>query len=358
MFQQDLAPVADSLTASALVAALPLMVILVLLGVLRIKAHWAALAALVTAVLVAVTAFGMPVRLALLSGTEGAVFGLFPIMWIVLNALVVHRLTVVSGRFEDLRRTFALISDDPRVMAVLIAFCFGGLLEALTGFGVPVAITAVMLTAIGFPPFRAAVLVLLANTVPVAYGAMATPILTASALTGLPADDIGAVVGRQTPVLALLVPLILVGMVDGARGIRQTWPVAVVCGVSFSIGQFVSSNYISVELTDIIAALVALGVTVLFLHVWRPAGAEDALRDLHARAETRASGGGGTRQRRQCRGRAARGPGARPDPHPRRHGAAPVRDHRRGLLGRAAVGTGQDRSDRKRRQSRLAGTAR
>ena len=352
MFQQDLVPVAGSLTASALVAALPLMVMLVLLGGLRIRAHWAALGALAVAVLVAVLAFGMPVRLALLSGTEGAAFGVFPIMWIVLNALVLYQLTVVSGRFEDLRRSFALISDDPRVMAVLIAFCFGGLLEALTGFGVPVAITAVMLTAIGFAPFRAAVLVLLANTVPVAYGALATPILTAGALTGLSADRIGAVVGRQTPVLALLVPLILVGMVDGARGIRQTWPVPVVCGVSFSIGQFVSSNYISVELTDIIASLFALGMTVLLLRIWSPAGAEQALRDLHATGAEPSAGGN------SAASRCARGAEARRDRRPCRHGTAPVRDHRRGLRGRAAVETGQDPPDRKRRQRRLARAAR
>ena len=292
MYQQDLTPVSDSLTASALVALTPLVVIVVLLGVLRIKVHWAGLGGLAAAVLIASTIFRMPVGLALLSGTEGAAFGLFPIMWIVVNALWVYHLTVVSGRFEDLRASFRLISDDPRITAVLIAFCFGGLLEALTGFGAPVAITAVMLTATGFPPFRAAAIVLIANTAPVAFGAVATPILTASALTAIPADAIGAVVGRQTPVLALFVPLILVGMVDGRRGIRQTWPAAVVCGAGFSIGQFVSSNHISVELTDIIASLVALGVTVVFLRAWHPAGTEDALRDLHAgrEAETRAGG--------------------------------------------------------------------
>jgi len=285
MYQQDLTPVSDSLTASALIALVPLIVIFVLLGVLRIKAHWAGLGGLAAAVFVASTAFRMPTGLALLSGTEGAVFGLFPILWIVVNALWVYQLTVVSGRFEDLRVSFRLISDDPRVTVVLIAFCFGGLLEALTGFGVPVAITAMMLTAIGFSPFRAAAVVLIANTAPVAFGAVATPILTASALTSIPTDAIGAVVGRQAPVLALFVPLILVGMVDGRRGIRETWPAAVVCGTGFSIGQFVGSNYVSVELTDIIASLVALGMTVVFLRVWHPAGTEDALRDLHTARE-------------------------------------------------------------------------
>ncbi|HEY3259149.1 MAG TPA: L-lactate permease, partial [Pseudonocardiaceae bacterium] len=291
MFKQELAPVASSLTLSALIALLPLITIFILLGVLRIRAHWAGLASLGVAILVAITAFKMPIDLALLSGTEGAVFGLYPIMWIVFNALWVYQLTVVSGRFEDLRETFNLISADPRIMAVLIAFCFGGLLEALAGFGAPVAITGVMLMAIGFSPFKAAAVVLLANTAPVAYGAIATPILTAGALTGIPADDIGAMVGRQTPILALFVPLILIGMVDGRRGIRQAWPAAVACGVSFSIAQFVSSNYISVELTDIIASLVAVGVTVLFMRVWHPAGTEEALSDLRASAEAEAAAG-------------------------------------------------------------------
>jgi lactate permease len=295
MFKQELAPVAGSLTLSALIALLPLIAIFILLGVLRIKAHWAGLCALAVAILVAIIAFKMPLGLSLLSASEGAVFGLFPIMWIVFNALWVYQLTVVSGRFEDLRESFNLVSADPRIMAVLIAFCFGGLLEALAGFGAPVAITGVMLMAIGFSPFRAAAVVLLANTAPVAYGAIATPILTAGALTHIPADEIGAVVGRQTPILALFVPLILVGMVDGRRGIRQTWPAALVCGVTFAIAQFVSSNFISVELTDIIASLVALGVTVLFMRVWQPAGTEEALRDLRASAaeeEARAAGGG------------------------------------------------------------------
>ena len=292
MFRLDLDPVSNSLTASALIGLLPLLTIFVLLGVLRIKAHWAGLASLGVAILVAITAFRMPVDLALLSASEGAVFGLFPIMWIVFNALWVYQLTVVSGRFEDLRASFSLVSDDPRIMAILIAFCFGGLLEALAGFGAPVAITGVMLMALGFSAFKAATVVLLANTAPVAYGAIATPILTAGNLTRIPYEDIGAVVGRQTPVLALFVPLVLVGMVDGRRGIRQTWPAALVCGVTFGVAQFVSSNFISVELTDIIAALVAIGATIAFLRVWHPAGTAEALADL--RAETaRDSGGGG-----------------------------------------------------------------
>lgn len=293
MFEQNIEAVAGSLTLSALIALLPLLTIFVLLGVLKWKAHWAGLSALAVALLVAVLAFGMPVQLALLSATEGGIFGLFPIMWIVFNALWVYQLTVHSGRFEDLRASFSLISDDPRIMGILIAFGFGGLLEALAGFGAPVAITGVMLMAIGFSAFRAAVVVLLANTAPVAFGALATPILTAGVLTGIPAAEIGAVVGRQTPVLALFVPLLLVVLVDGRRGLRQTWPAALVCGVTFAVAQFVSSNYISVELTDIIAALFAIGATVAFLRVWKPQGTEEALRDLRADTEAEHAAGAG-----------------------------------------------------------------
>ncbi|MDN0201277.1 L-lactate permease [Streptomyces sp. S.PNR 29] len=284
MFQPDLSPLGDSLALSSLVAALPLLTLFLLLGGLRMKAHWAGLASLAVAVVVAVTAYGMPADLALLSAGEGAAFGLFPIMWIVLTAIWVYQLTVASGRFEDLRRAFGLISADPRVQAIIIAFCFGGLLEALAGFGAPVAITGVMLMGLGFAPVRAALTVLVANTAPVAFGAIAIPIITAGNLTKIPYTDIGAYVGRQTPLIALFVPLLLVALVDGRRGVRQTWPVALVCGAVFGLAQFVSANYLSVELTDIIASLAGLAAVVLFLRVWRPEGGERALADLREAA--------------------------------------------------------------------------
>ncbi|MFG7941780.1 lactate permease [Streptomyces sp. NHF165] len=295
MYRPDLSPVADSLALSALAGALPLLTLFVLLGAVRLKAHWAGLAALAVAVLVAVTAYGMPPGLALLAGAEGAAFGLFPIMWIVVAALWVHQLTVFSGRFEDLRRSFNLVSDDPRVQALLIAFCFGALLEALAGFGAPVAITGVMLMALGFSPVRAAVTALVANTAPVAFGAVATPIITAGSLTGISYEDIGAYVGRQTPLLALFVPLLLVALVDGVRGMRQTWPVALVCGAAFALAQFVSASFVSVELTDIIASLVSLAAVVGFLRLWRPAGGarvRESLRTAAARegADARSDG--------------------------------------------------------------------
>jgi lactate permease len=162
------------------------------------------------------------------------------------------------------------VSDDQRIQAVMIAFAFGALLEALAGFGTPVAITAVMLVAVGFRPMKAASVALVANTAPVAFGAIAIPIVTLSGLTGIPKEDLGAMVGRQTPLLALFVPLILVGMVDGWRGVRQTWPAALLGGLAFAVGQFVCSNYISVELTDIVASLLSAGSMVLFLRVWQP----------------------------------------------------------------------------------------
>lgn len=285
VFQQGPAPL-GSLTLSALVALLPLLTIFVLLGGLRWKAHWAGLAALAVAVVVAVVAFGMPVHLTLLAASEGAVFGLFPIMWIVFTAIWLYQLTVVSGRFEDLRAAFGLISGDPRVQAIVIAFCFGGLLEALAGFGAPVAITGVMLMALGFSPVRAAAVVLLANTAPVAFGAIGTPIITAGTLTGIPYEEIGAVVGHQTPVLAFVVPLLLVLLVDGLRGVRQVWPVALVVGLVFAVAQWLASTYLSVELTDIVAALAGLVAAVAVLRVWTPAGGDEArtaLRDERER---------------------------------------------------------------------------
>ena len=182
------------------------------------------------AIAVAVLVYGMPIGQALLAGTEGAAFGFFPILWIVINAIWVYQMTVETGHFDVLRRSFSQVSDDQRIQAIIIAFSFGALLEALAGFGTPVAVTSVMLMALGFKPMKAAALALVANTAPVAFGAMATPIITLGKVTELPADTLGAMVGRQTPLLALFVPLVLVAIVDGRRGIRETWPVAVVCG--------------------------------------------------------------------------------------------------------------------------------
>ncbi|MCC9156556.1 L-lactate permease [Streptomyces parvulus] len=271
MYVQELEPVAGSLGLSALVAALPLVIVLVLLGGVRMKAHLAGLTGLLAAVLVAWLAYGMPLDQTASSAVQGAVFGLFPILWIVVNALWVYRMTVRTRHFDILRRSFGRLSDDPRIQALVVAFCFGALLEALAGFGAPVAICSVMLVALGFDPVRAAVVSLVANTAPVAFGAMGTPVVTLAQVTGLPLDDVASVVGRQTPLLALIVPLLLVGLVDGRRGLRETWVPAMACGVAFAVAQFVASNYFSAQLADIAAALAGAGALVAVPHSRRPA---------------------------------------------------------------------------------------
>jgi lactate permease len=270
MYEQVYDPVGDSLGLTAIFAVLPLVTLFVLLGGLKWSAHWSAICSLAVALVVAIVVYSMPIGQAVDAAVLGAVFGLFPIMWIVWNAIWIYNMTEATGHFAVLRRSFGRISDDQRVQAVIIAFCFGALLEALAGFGTPVAITAVMLIALGFQPMKAAAVALVANTAPVAFGAIAIPIITLGEITGIPKEDLGAMVGRQTPVLALFVPLILVGMVDGMRGVRQAWPAAIVGGVVFALAQFACSNYVSVELTDIVASLLATGAIVALLQVWQP----------------------------------------------------------------------------------------
>lgn len=278
MFEQIKNPVAGSLTLSALCAAIPLITLFVLLGVLRVKAWMAGLISLLVAIVVAIAAFRMPVGQALLSASEGAAFGFFPILWIVINAIWVYNLTVTTGHFDVLRRSFEKVSPDRRVQAIIIAFCFGALLEALAGFGTPVAITVVMLMAMGFEPIKAAAVALIANTAPVAFGALATPIVTLATVTSGVSDDkrltidtLGAMVGRQTPILAAIVPLVLVFVVDGRRGLREAWLPALSAGVSFGAAQYVAANFISVPLTDIVASLVAAAVVVLVVRMGKGA---------------------------------------------------------------------------------------
>jgi len=270
VYTQNFNPVSDSLGLTAIFAALPILTLFVLLGGLKMKAQWAALISLAVAMLVAMIVYSMPVDQTALSASEGAVFGLFPIMWIVVTAIWVYNMTVETGHFAVLRRSFGAISEDQRIQAVIIAFCFGALMEALAGFGTPVAISAVMLIALGFRPIKAASLALVANTAPVAFGAIAIPITTLAETTGLDKGDLGAMVGRQTPFLALIVPLILIGMVDGRRGIRNAWPVAVIGGLAFAVAQFACSNFISVELTDIVASLFSTACIVGLLRIWQP----------------------------------------------------------------------------------------
>ncbi|MFJ4689659.1 L-lactate permease [Streptomyces sp. NPDC088789] len=269
-YQQIFDPVGGSLAWSALCAALPLVTLFVLLGGLRWKAWKASLIALAVALGVAVFAYSMPVGQAALAAGEGAAFGLFPIIWIVLNALWIYKLTEITGWDAVLRRAFGSLSDDQRIQAVIIAFCFGALLEALAGFGTPVAVSSVMLIAVGLRPMKAAAVSLVANTAPVAFGAIAVPVTTLAKITGLDAADLGAMVGRQTPVLALFVPLLLIFMVDGRRGVRQVWPLALVVGFSFAAATFVSSNYLSYEIADIVAAFAGALAVVAMLRVWQP----------------------------------------------------------------------------------------
>jgi lactate permease len=249
---------------------IPLATLFILLGGLKLRAPIAAVCALLSAILVAIIAYKMPVGQSLDAALEGAAFGLFPIMWIVWNAIWIFKMTQETGHFEVLRRSTAAISDDQRIQAVIIAFSFGALLEALAGFGTPVAMTSIMLVGLGFKPIKAASVALVANTAPVAFGAIAIPIVTLAGLTDLPKEDLGAMVGRQTPFLALFVPLILVGMVGGWRGVKAVWPAALTGGVTFAVMQFVCSNYISVELTDIVASLLSIAAMVALLRVWQP----------------------------------------------------------------------------------------
>ncbi|MEV7043268.1 L-lactate permease [Amycolatopsis sp. NPDC051061] len=269
MFMQDVTPL-GSLGLSALVAVLPLATVLVLLGAVRMRAHHAALIGLLVALVVGIAAYGMPIVQAVSGALQGAAFGLWPIMWIVVNALWIYRLTVRTGHFDVLRRSFGRVSDDPRIQALIIAFCFGALMEALAGFGAPVAISAVMLVAVGFHPVKAAVVALVANTAPVAFGAMGTPVVTLAQVTGLPLQQVSSIVGRQTPLLALVVPLLLVIIVDGKRGLKDTWLPALVCGVAFGLVQFLASNFVSPQLADIGAALAGAAALVALPQTRRP----------------------------------------------------------------------------------------
>ena len=271
-------PSADPLGSqwlSALVAVIPIVCMLVTLGALRWKAHIAGAVSWALAFVVAILAFKMPVTMAVSSSIQGFVYGLFPIVWILLMAIWMYQVTVISGRFEDLRNTFFLISDDPRVLGLLIAFCFGGLLEALAGFGAPVAIAAAMLVAVGFSPIRSALIALLANTVPVAFGAVGLPVLMAAKTGGFGEDGVLAVspiTGRLTAMLCLVVPFLLLAVMDGKKGVKECWPFGLVVGVTFGIVKWIVSATPLYNLTELIAAVVSVAVAIAFTRVWKPKG--------------------------------------------------------------------------------------
>ncbi|WP_440534526.1 L-lactate permease [Variovorax sp. YR566] len=270
MYQQIYDPIGGSLLMSSALAALPLLTMFVLLGWLRVAPHVAALVSLTICVLVAVFAYRMPWGMTLNVGLYGAAFSVLTVLWIIVNAIWLYNLTVQSGHFAVLKDSFARISPDPRIQSIIVAYNFGALIEALAGSGTPIAISGAMLLAIGIRPMKAAVLALVANTAPVAFGALAVPIVTLAQVSGEPFGLLGAIVGRQTPILAAFVPLILVGLLDGKRGLRQTWPAAVVAGLAFGAAQWIAANHISVELADVFGALGSAGALMLFLCIWQP----------------------------------------------------------------------------------------
>lgn len=262
---------------SALVALIPIVVMLVTLGGLRWKAHIAGLTSWALALIIAVTVYSMPVTTALATSAHGFLYGLFPIVWILLCAIWMYQVTVVSGRFADLRATFYLISDDPRVLGLIIAFCFGGLLEALAGFGAPVAIVSVMLIAVGFSPLRAAITALLANTVPVAFGAVGLPIIMAARTAELPVEAVAPIAGRICAVLSIVVPILLLYVIDGWIGVRQCWPVGLFIGAIFGIVKWVVSDTPLFNLTEVFAAVITVVAVIAFLRLWHPGGGEEAV---------------------------------------------------------------------------------
>jgi lactate permease len=255
---------------STLAAALPTGLLLLTLGLLRWPAHRAALLGLLAAIAVSVGVFGMPISAAVATTIYGAAYGLFPIGWIVLAAIFLYNLSVRSGTFEVVKHSVARLSGDRRVQALLIAFSFGAFIEGASGFGTPVAISAALLVGLGFAPRYAATLSLIANTAPVAFGAIGTPILTLAAVTGLPAFTLGAMAGRQLPFVSVLVPAWLIVTMSGWRGLRGAWPAVLVCGGSFAIVQFAWSNAVGPELVDIVGGLVSLGALGLLCLWWKP----------------------------------------------------------------------------------------
>ncbi|HEY1945309.1 MAG TPA: L-lactate permease [Roseiarcus sp.] len=272
MFQQLLTPVGGNLALSFATASLPIATVLVLLGVLRRPAWQASLAGLVVGFVIAVGVWKLPVGLAISATLNGVVFALWPVMWIVFNAMLLYNVSVVSGRFDAFRRwTLDHLPNDRRIVLVAIGFCFGALLEGVAGFGTPIAITGSLLILVGFAPLEAIVYVLIFNTAPVAFGALGAPVTVLGAVTGLPANVLGAMIGRQLPFMALILPFYVMFVYGGARSVRAIWPALLVAGGSFALCQFVASNFIDYSLTDVLASLGSLIVTLGFLTIWKPA---------------------------------------------------------------------------------------
>jgi len=271
MWEQNYRPVAGSLGLSALVAAIPLFVLFYMLGVKRKPSWIAGLSALAAAWLVVLAVIHMPVQQALASTIYGAAFGIFPIFWIVFSAILLYRVTVDTGKFEIIKDSVGALSDDRRLQALLIAFSFGAFVEGAAGFGTPVAVAAAMLAGLGFSPFYAAGICLLANTAPVAFGSIGIPVITLAGITSLPVNHLSAMVGRICAMISVIIPTYLVVTMAGWGGAAEVWPAVVACGATFAAVQFGISNFVGPELTDILASLTSIGAMVLVMKLWRPA---------------------------------------------------------------------------------------
>jgi lactate permease len=272
MFHQLLTPVGDAQFPSFLVAAIPIVVVLALLGLLRRPAWQASLAGLIVAFVIAVTVWQLPVSMAASSVVLGAIFALWPVMWIVFSALVLYNVAVKSGRFDAFRQwMLENLPNDRRLVLLVVGFSFGCLLEGIAGFGTPVAITSALLIGLGFPVLEALTFTLIFNTAPVAFGALGAPITVLGAVTNLSPDVLGQMVGRQLPFFALLLPFYVIGIYGGWRSIAKLWPGLLVAGGSFALAQFTTSNYINYQLTDVLSSLFSLIVTISFFKVWKPA---------------------------------------------------------------------------------------
>src|SRR5580700_834392 len=272
MFNQILSPVGGNLALSFACAALPIVTVLVALGVLRRPAWQASLAGVVMGLLTSIFIWKFPVGLAFDSLAAGATFGLIPVMWIVFNALLLYNIAVTSGRFDAFCDwLLANLPNDRRVILVVIGFCFGCLMEGVSGFGTPVAITSALLILIGMPPLEALTFTLIFNTAPVAFGALGAPITTLGQVTDLPTAKLGAMVGRQLPFIAFILPFYVMGIYGGVRSVKALFPMLLVAGGSFALAQFYCSNYVDYSLTDVLSAIISLAVTLIFVRVWSPA---------------------------------------------------------------------------------------
>ena len=290
---QSYTPVFDNLFASAIIAALPLVVLLGLLGWFHFKAHHAALLGLLAALVIATFVYQMPPALGIMSAFYGAAYGLFPIGWIVLCAIFVYDITVATGTFEVVKESIAGLADDRRIQVLLVAFCFGAFIEGAAGFGTPVAMSAAMLIGLGFRPLQAAGLSLIGNTAPVAFGALGTPIIALAGVTGLPLLELSGMVGRQLPLFSLLIPFWVVWAMSGLKATLEVWPACLVTGVTFACTQFLVSNYHGPWVVDIASSAVSMAALVLLLRFWRPRtvwrfdsdGSQTAEKHSHTRRE-------------------------------------------------------------------------